>query len=66
MAEGLTPPRRPMGYSYAELAALVGCEPGEVREAMSGQTVGVDPETGEELVYPWDAGLVAARLGGGR
>lgn len=66
MAEGLTPPGRPTGCSYAELAALVGCEPGELRDAMGGQTVGADPETGEELVYPWDAGLVAARLGGGR
>lgn len=47
-------PRNPAGYTYDELAALLGFRPDEVRSAMGGHTVGVGEASGEELVYPWD------------
>lgn len=58
----MPPPRNPVGYTYAELAGIINCDADEVREFMFFQTVGIDPDTGAELVYPWDARAAARKL----
>lgn len=62
VARPMTAPRNPIGYTYDELAALLGCRPDEVRSAMGGHTVGVDEASGDELVYPWDVPRAAREV----
>lgn len=59
---GLKAPNNPVGYTYTELAGLLGCGADEIMAALRGQTVGIDEATGDELVYPIDARHVARML----
>lgn len=53
------------GYTVGRLCELLGCGPGDVSRALYGQTVGTDPETGEDVVYAGDVASVVAHLYGG-
>lgn len=44
-------PKNPIGYTVDELCRILGCEAGDVNDAIRCKTVGVDRETGEALIY---------------